>query len=641
MKNFIKTSLNFFRRNATPPLPAEWQEEFRAEFERPGIFCLRMTSFFCVFAFLSFWLIDFFIGALPLVGGAQTVRLLVIITYTAVFFLTFFAQEWTRRNYRWFYALVLFVALQLVCWVSINVRLNAPIVELYWSLSTSLMTGTIVALGFSRLNWKLGLFISLSALLSGIWQISLLPVVPVSQLTRFVVHLTIINIVCVFLNKTIEDNIKSLFILAKDNLGRNKYAEELKAAKIAAEEGSRAKSAFLANISHEIRTPMNGIIGTLDMMSRTKLSEENQHLLKIARASGMGLLKIINDVLDFAKVDVTKVKLNVEPFDLRTTVQAAIDVFHGTALSKNITVRTDFSGVDTQIDTLYGDEVKLSQVILNLVSNAIKFTSEGSVEAIVSAQKSSEDSRAAITIKIKDTGVGIPSAAQKFLFQPFYQVDSGDRRKYGGTGLGLATSKQIIEAMHGTISLESEEWNGATFTVRLELPFSTHASPQPAQKTEVPHQPDDAGENILIKTEEQNAHSENTGLKKRVLLAEDNLINAMVTSSFINSLGMRCEHVINGEEAVNLYQKERFDLCLMDIEMPVMDGYEATKKIRLFEKEQGLYTPIIAVTARALAGDKEACLAVGMDDYLTKPLVSEHANLVLTKWLAHAENSRH
>ncbi|MEO6363581.1 MAG: ATP-binding protein, partial [Caldimonas sp.] len=373
---------------------------------------------------------------------------------------------------------------------------------------------------------------------------------------------------------------------------------------------------FLANMSHEIRTPMNGIIGSLALLERTDSEERRRTLIEVARQAADGLLQTLNEILDYAKLDAKGGSLHVAPLDLRRVCQVAVQTFQANATAKGIALRYDPSGFAADVDLVMGDEEKLRRIVMNLVANAIKFTDVGGVTLRLRGTRTPAGIK--VAIRIGDTGIGIPADKIPLLFDPFFQVESGMSRSYGGTGLGLAISRQLAEAMGGVVRVKSAVGRGSVFTIGLHLG-------ECVKRAEVAAAPPEASPAGLARAR-----------GKTVLLVEDNAVNAFISAASLESMGVTSVHAADGTEAVSLFGERRFDAVLMDCEMPVMDGFAATRLIRAHEARAGLpRTPIIALTANALTGDREHCLAQGMDDYLSKPIELRQLALLVAHWLGH------
>jgi signal transduction histidine kinase/HPt (histidine-containing phosphotransfer) domain-containing protein len=418
---------------------------------------------------------------------------------------------------------------------------------------------------------------------------------------------------------------------AEEKLAERKLIEvELEQARDAALESVRLKSEFLANMSHEIRTPMNAIIGMTELVMETEIDTQQRGYIETIGSSAESLLTIINDILDFSKIEAGMLSFETVDFDLRFTVESVLELMAERVRVKELDMALLFHpDVPTK---LCGDPTRLQQILTNLVGNAVKFTEQGQV-AIKVSKESEGEGRVTIRFDIKDTGIGISENDQKMLFAPFVQADGSMTRRYGGTGLGLAIAKQLVGMMGGAIGITSDPGSGSTFTFTAgfikQAGRESTAQPADVNLKDVRVVKDrrsvvvsakmggDKGTEKLIARHGLNEMQ--ASLNRRILLVEDNEVNQAVAWDQLARLGYKVDVASNGQEALDALSVRSYDVVLMDCGMPLMDGYTATAEIRKREGESE-HTPIIAMTAHAMNGDREKCLAAGMDAYIAKPV---------------------
>jgi len=584
------------------------EHEFRHVFRSAGVRFFEIAAALAGIAYVAFFVI-YALSGRPVFAQPQPLRLLMIVSLLGTAAAIRLAKGFIAKHYELIFPIVVIVSISCTTVIASMNQVDESPFSRYWGLYSAAVMSTCIIYGFARLSTPSTLFLAGFNVAIALWFAKDYGG-DAKVMQRLVVHLAAVNVMCYALYRLISLRERKLFLRSK----RQRNINELKRARDKAEEASRAKSAFLANMSHEIRTPMNGIIGSLALLARTDSEDRRQTLIEVARQAADGLLQTLNEILDYAKLDAKSGSIHVAPMDLRRVCQLAVQTFQANATAKGLVLRFDASGYPSDAPSVYGDEEKLRRIVMNLVSNAIKFTAEGSVVLHLRGVRTKAGVR--VTLRIVDSGIGIPADKIPLLFEPFYQVESGMSRSYGGTGLGLAISRQLVELMGGSVRVRSVAGRGTVFTVRVQLA-------QCFDRTESMR----VGP-VLAPVELPVTRG------KTVLLVEDNTVNAFISAASLESMGVVSVHAANGREAVKLYRERRFDAVLMDCEMPVMDGFTATRLIREYEASSGTpRTPIIALTANALTGDREHCLLQGMDDYLSKPIELRQLGSLVAKWL--------
>ncbi len=438
----------------------------------------------------------------------------------------------------------------------------------------------------------------------------------------------------IVLERQVKDRTLALNTALQTVERTNRELTESHAAALAA---SRAKSAFLAAMSHELRTPMNGVVGMTELLLMSGLDEGQQRSTTAIQRSALSLLRILNDILDFSKIEAGQLETERTTFDVRATAENAMQLLSPQIEQKRL--QFAFEWCDTIPQWVLGDPTRFSQIITNLVGNAVKFTAHGNV--VLSARTcDGQRDPCRVRFEVRDSGVGISEEVLPRLFQSFFQADSSTTRQYGGTGLGLAIVHRLASLMGGSCGATSEVGVGSCFW--FELPFPVATAPSLAPVVAVPptsapapaDQPTATACGVDAGTQSTDAA---VGRTPHVLVAEDNEINQVVARGFLKRLGYQCTVVDNGLMAVEaLTVPHDFDAVMMDWQMPVLDGLGATRRVRAHEAQTGTRVPIIALTANALVGDRERCLEVGMDDFLSKPFQLRELAAVLERWVPRA-----
>jgi len=395
------------------------------------------------------------------------------------------------------------------------------------------------------------------------------------------------------------------------------FNDDLREARDKAQASEHSKTMLLANMSHEMRTPLNGILGLTSLLKNTELNEQQQQYIETIHSSGDLMLELINNILDYSKLENNRIEIEDINFNLTDIIKSVMHITEPSILDKTVKISTQ---IDSRTANKFrGDPNRIRQVLLNLLSNAMKFTKKGQIEVIVDVIDEAEHSQK-LKVSVKDSGIGLTDKEQQRLFQPYQQANKSTSRKYGGTGLGLAICKQTIELMKGQIGVDSELGHGATFWFTLNIDI-------------------DLQQQLNVESYHFNPHDKDSinglFLGKRILIVEDNITNQLVTSALLKPCMANLVIAENGKQCLDKLLEDKFDLILMDGQMPLMDGFEASKAIRQDKMYHACADiPIIAMTANAMAGDRDLCIKAGMNDYLSKPIDPVRFYKTIHKWLA-------
>lgn len=595
--------------------------EFRRVYQQPGVHYLGAAGALGLSTVFAYQVLDLISGRhIPLV--AQQLRLGVVAVLLATIYLTWRHSSFVGRRYN----VVTNVAINAVVLLGILVsylghRYDTPI-QLAFSMDMTMVVSVVVVFGFCRLTAINTAAICIAACSAAIGLVlNAIYATHAWTAGALLIHLTIVNISCYALRRAVESRERELFLAGKENLRRNVYAADLERAKLAAEEADAAKARFLANMSHEVRTPMNGVLQILELVS-AGADPGQRALIDKGRHAGEALLRILNNILDYTKLSHQAAEVSASPVRITNICRTVIDLHAPAATGRGIELRSRLD-IPADAATVMVDEVKLFEIVNNLVSNALKFTHAGFVELQIQLHAPDPQAlpEATLQIQVRDSGLGISEEQQAKVFLPFFQVDSTETRHVGGTGLGLSIVNELVLLMGGRIDLKSEPGVGSTFNVHLPVQIAAERGSEPR--------------NVQADSRVIPFPSSPLTLEGgRVLLVEDNELNVMLASQMLESLGLEVVVAQDGAEAVAAFKKLRFAAVLMDCQMPVMDGYIATHRIRELERRGASgRLPIIALTANALAGDRQRCLDAGMDDYLPKPYSKAELKGLLARWL--------
>ena len=597
--------------------------EFLEVYRRPAARYLGLACALGGLTTISFYVIDAVGVGQPWLGGMQTARLILFSVCFLSAAVCVSLAEWTAKHYAALLTLVATVFVGFGCFIGYERHKNESDEGLLWAIDMTIVICIVVVLGLSRLSALASTAIASVAAVVTIVLLWVFHDVDRAQLARLSVHLGIVAVCCFSLRHGIEQREWTLFVLAKENLRRNRYAKELEAAKRAVEDADAAKSRFLANMSHEVRTPMNGLLQILEVIGM-HVGQEDRALIDKGRKSGEALMRILNAILDYSKLDHGVADVQMAEIDVGDVCRTALDLHAASATTKGIELRSRLDLPPSGESWVLGDEVKIFEIVNNLLSNALKFTDRGFVELAVRLDFADmrAHSEATLQVRVEDSGAGIPKEDIDRVFLPFFQRPAQGRPS-GGTGLGLSIVKQLVRVLDGDIRVVSEPGRGSTFQV--SMPVRIAARSRAGRRLDAP---------ILHASSASTPPNERNFAGRCALLVDDNELNAFLAGRVMEMIGFEVTIAENGAVALDRLASRRFDVVLMDCQMPVMDGYAATSALRDIEQRSGAArTPVVAVTAFTLKGDREKCLAAGMDDFLGKPYTLRDLRAVLSHWL--------
>lgn len=608
----------------------------------------------------AFWILDALTIGFSFFGGVQTGRAIAVTTLLGLSGLCVFRRAFILKHYTLLANVLFFLGMQMATIIAYTSRQHTITPDIFWALTSSVVTAIVVAFGASKLHSTNALLLVSTSAFTAIGIAVSIAGSTDAYLGRLILHISTSSAVCYFLRRAVESREIQLFMRMKERAQAEAHARQLELARVAAEQAQRvaeqadqAKANFLASMSHEIRTPLHGLLQLLQIASQ-RADKPQLELLNVARQSGEALLGVLNSILDYTAAARGKARNVRAPIDLNQLLGEGERLHRSAAHSKDLRLLTQ-PLLDPGCQYVLGSPVELMEVCNNAVSNAVKFTDAGQVKVTVDAQRSAD--LVQVTIVVTDTGIGMSSADLEKVFTPFWQADQSLSRVKPGTGLGLAHSKALMDAMGGTISVESVAGLGTKVTIQVSLPPAPEGShrpttdqaqtldappPQPPAPTPaVPAEASPVAPALARQEPEPSGNAPHlpgpsTSLVGDVLLVEDNPLNAVVASTHLSSLGLSVVTATDGDEACRMFAERSFDLVLMDLQMPGVDGLDATRRMRAIELHMNRTpsAPIVAWTAHRGQAEQLRCQEAGMNGFLEKPYRFEELPSALAQWLS-------
>lgn len=618
---------------------SEYEDGFARAARESGANALAIGAALGCVVFVLFWGLDAVTAAAhepKWFGGVQTMRIVIAVMLGALCALAMVYRAWVTNHYTAIANAAFGLAIQVSVYVAYSGRQGGAVEEVFWALNATTATAVVIGYGASRLPATNSLIHTSLGCIAAVFYGSLVPADDGSYIWRLAAHLATVNVCCYTLHRRAEARWRELFVSAQDQARTTERARALEEAKALVEKADQAKASFLANVSHEIRSPMHGLLRALESIASKEVSSDVRQLAAAGTVTGKALLGVLNGILDYTATTSGKLRLEVAPVDLVRLTRTVEALHTASARSKRLSLRVAMQ-VPNEMRSIMGSRGRLLEVANNLVSNAIKFTDEGRVELLISLTPMKDsDGRARLCIKVTDSGIGIAKEHLAQIGTPFFQADQSPSKREGGTGLGLAMTRQIAAILGGTLVVESVLGVGTSAKFEVEVTLAL-AVDQQAPTVQPPSTSSAPGMFVpsTVEASDEDLAAAGVTMKGTILLVDDNQLNRLLALDQLHELGLDVVVVSGGVEAISSFREGRFDLVLMDCQMPGMDGLEASRRIRAIEDaEPGRgRTPIIAWTAYSVSLGRDRCLAAGMDDHLAKPYDNAQLEDTLRRWL--------